>query len=305
VRKHLKAFAAGGFAALADRPRSGRRPRLRAADLAAVEALLDRDAAGERTWTLPQLVDWLAGEREVAISANRLGRLLRQRRFRWKRTKRSVQHKADPVRQAEKEADLRTLEAWVREGAVELRYLDEVGFAPSLPLSYTWAREGTRPLLRFEAPRDRRVNALGAWAPLGDRPAFSYAATTGKITGEVVLGFLWRQLGGMATPLGEVPTGFARERPLVVVLDNGAAHTSALLKAHRDLLAQADIHLFYLPTYSPHLNPIEALWRQVKYQDIPVRSHRTLDALLQAVRDALDWYAHNPSLCDENLRASA
>jgi hypothetical protein len=251
------------------------------------------------------LVDWLASERRVQISANRLGRLLRQRRFRWKRTKRSVQHKAALARQEQKTADLRSLEAWAHEGVVALRYLDEVGFAPSFPLSYTWAREGTRPLLRFEAPRDRRVNALGAWAPLGAQPAFSYTTTTGQITSEVVLDFLWGTLGGMTIPLGELPAGFVRPRPLVVVLDNASAHTSALFKEHRDLLAKADIHLFYLPTYSPHLNPIEALWRQINYQDIPVRSHRTLDALHQAVRGALDHYVRNPSLCDENLRASA
>ena len=105
--------------------------------------------------------------------------------------------------------------------------------------------------------------------------------------------------------MGHLPADFVRERPLVVVLDNGSAHTSTLFKDHRDLLATADIHLFYLPTYSPHLNPIEALGRQVKYQDIPVRSHRTLDTLHQATRNALDWYVCNPSLSDENLRASA
>jgi transposase len=305
VRAQLKAFQAEGFAGLADRPRSGRPPRVSPEDLAAVEALLDRDAAGERTWTLPQLTDWLARERGVSISASRLSRLLRTRRFRWKRTKRSLQHKADPVRQAEKTADLRTLEACAEEGVVDLRYLDESGFAPSFPLSYTWAREGTRPLLRYEAPRNRRVNALGAWAPLGDRPAYSVTTTSGKITTEVVLDFLWRDLGGLATPVGELPEGFVRDRPLVVVLDNASAHTSTVFKAYRDRLAAADLHLFYLPTYSPHLNRIETLWRQLKYQHLPVRSYRTLDTLLQAVRDALNHYVCNPSLCDTNLRASA
>jgi transposase len=305
VRKYLKAFQAAGFAGLADRPRAGRPPRLQPADLTALEALLDQAASGERTWTLPQLTDWLASERGVRISANRLSRLLRGRRCRWKRTKRSLQHKADLPRQEQKTADLRTLEAFAQEGVVDLRYLDESGFSPSFPLSYTWAREGTRPLLRFEASENRRVNVLGAWAPLGTQPAFTFTTTTEKVTSDVVLDFLWRDLGGMTTPLGEVPKGFVRDRPLGVVLDNASAHVSTVFKEHRALLAQADIHLFSLPTYSPHLNPIEFLWRQVKYQDIPVRSYRTLDALLQAVRDALDHYVRNPSLCDNNLRASA
>jgi transposase len=305
VRKYLKAFATGGFAALADRPRPGRPPRLQAADLAALEALLDRDAAGERTWTLPQLTDWLASERGVPISANRLSRVLRARRFRGKRTKRSVQHKADPVRQAEKTADLRTLEAFAAEEAVARRYLDASGFSPSLPLSYTWAREGVRPLLRFEAAERRRVNVLGAWAPLGAQPAFTYTTTTGTLTSAAIREFLWRDLGALPTPLGEVPAGFGRERPLVVVLDNASTHVSTVFKAHRALLAQVDIHLFYLPTYSPHLNPLELLWRQIKYEDIPVRSYRTIETLQQAVCAALDHYVRNPSLCDDNLRATA
>jgi len=33
------------------------------------------------------------------------------------------------------------------------------------------------------------------------------------------------------------------------------------------------------------LNPIETVWRQVKYQDMPVRSHPT-DAVLQAAVEA-------------------
>jgi len=148
-------------------------------------------------------------------------------------------------------------------------------------------------------------NALGAWAPLGAQPTLTYTTTTGKVTSEVVLDFLWTTLGGMATPLGEVPAGFVRARPLVVVLDNASAHVSKVFKAERDHLAAADIHLFYLPTYSPHLNRIEALWRQVKYQDIPVRSYRTLDSLLAAVHTALDHYVCSPLLCHDNLRASA
>lgn len=305
VRRVLKAFAAEGFAGLADRPRPGRPPRLRDADLVALEARLDQDVTGERTWTVPQLIDWLATERAVAISASRLRRRLRARHFRYKRTKRSIQHRADPVRQVEKTADLRTLEACAQEGVLDLAYLDESGFAPTLPLCCTWAREGVRPLLRFEAPQGRRVQVLGAWAPLGEHPAYAYTTTTGKVTSDLVLDFLWHQVGGMATPLGDLPDGFARTRPLVVVLDNASTHVSTLFKAHRDLLARADIHLFYLPAYSPHLNRIEALWRQVKYQDIPVRSYRTLDALLQAVCDALDHYVRNPFLGDENLGATA
>ena len=100
----------GGFAALHDRPRSGRPPQVTAADLDALEVLLDESAAVGRTWTLPQLVHWLATERGVTVSAGRLSVLLKTRRFRWKRTKRSVRRKQqDPDRQRQTAADLASL----------------------------------------------------------------------------------------------------------------------------------------------------------------------------------------------------
>ena len=90
VRRHLKAFLAHGFAALPDRPRPGRPPRATDADLAALEARVD---AGDRTWTARQLAAWLERERGVTLHPDHLRRLLRRRRFGWKRTVTSVAHK--------------------------------------------------------------------------------------------------------------------------------------------------------------------------------------------------------------------
>jgi transposase len=113
VRKYVKAFLRGGFAALADRPPPGRPPTVSEAHLLAVEQVLDAAAARGEMWTAPQVADWLARTHRVAITPAYLATRLRQRRFRWKRTKRSVRHKQhaakDPTLQARKVADLETL----------------------------------------------------------------------------------------------------------------------------------------------------------------------------------------------------
>lgn len=108
VRKFVKRFRAEGVAGLEDRPRSGRPARLTEADLLAVEARLDADAAsGARTWTVGQAAAWLAEARGVAVTPAHLGEVLRRRDFRWKRTKRATAHKqGDGLRQAEAAADL-------------------------------------------------------------------------------------------------------------------------------------------------------------------------------------------------------
>lgn len=99
-----------GFAALPDRPRPGRPPKVTAADGAALECLLDESAQTGRTWTVPALVTWLATKRGVIISAGRLAVRWQRRRFRWKRTKRSLHHKRqDPLLQERKVAELEAL----------------------------------------------------------------------------------------------------------------------------------------------------------------------------------------------------
>ena len=109
VRRVVKRFLAEGFAGLADRPRSGRPPTLTEADLVAVEALLDHAATIGETWTTPRLGTWLAETRQVHVNAEYLGARLRQRDFRWKRTKRSVRHKRDPDLQERTAAALEVL----------------------------------------------------------------------------------------------------------------------------------------------------------------------------------------------------
>jgi transposase len=109
VRRVVTRFRAQGFPGLADRPRPGRPPRLTAAHLAAVEAHLDAAAARGETWTSPQVATWLAETHGVRVHHEYLGARLRQRKSRWKRTKRSVRHKADPRLQAQAKAELEAL----------------------------------------------------------------------------------------------------------------------------------------------------------------------------------------------------
>lgn len=175
-----------------------------------------------------------------------------------------------------------------RANLIELDYLDEAGFAPTLPVGYTWAREGVRAIVPYEAPEGRRVNAIGSLAPYGDNPRLEYATRCTSFKGQAVLEFIWRQVGNMSTPVGEVPEGFIREKRCVVVLDNYSPHHGKEIKEQARALEAAGIELFYLPPYSPELNLIEPMWRHVKHEDMPIRSHSTAEELKEAVDTALD-----------------
>ena len=52
------------------------------------------------------------------------------------------------------------------------------------------------------------------------------------------------------------------EKRICLILDNYSVHKSAFIKKIAEIL---NITLIYLPHYSPHLNPIEQLWRKMKH----------------------------------------
>jgi hypothetical protein len=190
-------------------------------------------------------------------------------------------------------------------GVIDLVFLDESGFAPTLPTGYTWARTGVRALVRDEPPQGRRLNVLGALAPLGAEPWLVWESTPGKLDAAVLLDFLRHEVAGLATVVGEVPPGYRRVRPLVVVLDNYSVHRSAAVKEAEADLARVGVRLFFLPPYSSELNRIEPLWRQVKYHDLPVRSYQTLEALQMAVETALNTHAAALTVATNDLAEAA
>jgi len=69
----------------------------------------------------------------------------------------------------------------------------------------------------------------------------------------------------------------------VVVMDNLGAHKS---QAVREAIEAVGADLWYLPAYSPDLNPIEKLWSKVKTWLRRV-SAKTFDSVAQAIADAL------------------
>lgn len=71
----------------------------------------------------------------------------------------------------------------------------------------------------------------------------------------------------------------------VLVMDNMKSHHA---KAVKELLDKSGIHCFYLPPYSPDLNPIEKLWSKVKAILRKLKA-RTADALPDAFQTA---FAH-------------
>ena len=175
-------------------------------------------------------------------------------------------------------------------GECDLFYLDQCGFAPTLPTSSTWAPVGVRPLVPDEAPQGRRVNVIGARTRAGPRPRLVWASRRsdqGKLDSAAFLDFVCREVAQLPAAWDALPAGYVRERPCTIVLDNYSVHRSKAVKAAAPVLGRAGVTFYFLPAYSPELSAIEPVWRHVKYTDLATRSFADAAALHQAVDEAL------------------
>jgi putative transposase len=288
VRDRLRAFAARGAAALYPY-RSGPAPD--AARRGRVDDVLRELLGEDRTWTSRQLSQALAG-RGIALGPRQVRRYLKRLGAGYRRTASTLKHKQDPAEAARAGRVLAGLKAKAAAGRLTLYYLDECGFSPTLPTGSSWALPGRRKLVRYEAPQGRRVNALAAYRPYGRSPRLDVFTAERTWTSHDLIGFL------KALPWSRCPR--------VVVLDNAGLHTSGVIRRARRALSAAGIYLYFLPPYSPELNEIEALFRQVKYQEIPERSHTTRIGLREAVERGFGNYSRKlPRKYQEELCPAA
>jgi transposase len=272
VRDLLRAFAARGIASLYPF-RSGPPPDMER--LGSVTAVLRELLGQPRTWSSRQLSEALA-DRGIALGPRQVRRYLKRMGARYRRTASTLKHKQDEAKAARAGRALANLKARAVAGLLKLYYLDECGFSPTLPTGSSWALPGERKLVEYEAPQGRRVNALAAYRPYDRSPRLDVFTAERTWTSYDLLGFLG------ALPWSKVPR--------VVVLDNAGLHAGRVVREARRRLARRGIHLYFLPPYSPELNEIESVFRQVKYHEMPQRSHATRLGLREAVEAAFSGY---------------
>jgi transposase len=130
--------------------------------------------------------------------------------------------------------------------------------------------------VKYEYPQGRRVNALATYEPFLPTPRLDARPFERTLTSDDLIGYL-----------KELPTVGV---PRVVVLDNAGMHTSKVMKAARPGLAKLGIYLYYLPAYSPELNRIEPVFKQVKHHEMPTRSFTQKADLRKAVEDGFEAY---------------
>lgn len=127
-----------------------------------------------------------------------------------------------------------------------LVYLDESGINIDLTRLYGWGKNGERVVDKTPLNTPKNTTILSS-IRLGGSCA--YTTYSGGTTKEKFMDYLEHIL---------FPT--LREND-IVIMDNMRTHRAKVVK---DLAERMNIHILYLPAYSPDLNPIEKMWSKIK-----------------------------------------
>ncbi len=118
-----------------------------------------------------------------------------------------------------------------------------------------------------------RGGGINCFALLSRQNACQAHFTEGKVTAS----WISERLDALSLSL---------RRLTVVVLDNASVHTKAV-KERGQIWQERGLFVWLLPTYSPHLNIAEILWRKLKYEWLQPEDYTDEDTLRLAVWTAL------------------
>lgn len=153
------------------------------------------------------------------------------------------------------------------QGYLKVYFADESGFSLDPAIPYGW-----QPCGKYTAivpQKSKRRNVFGLFTRDNEFEGYD---TTGSINAELLIAFI---------------DDFAlkTKQKSVIVLDNAPFHHANIFKNKIEEWAKQDVFIWFLPTYSPHLNKIETLWRKIKYEWLKPQDYLNWDTLNVALDD--------------------
>ncbi|CUA99143.1 IS630 family transposase [Thiomonas bhubaneswarensis] len=288
VRKAIDLFAAGGWAALkpAARGRSAGQGRLLKPEQ---EAFVRRTICDKRPeqlkmefalWTRAAVMQFIEREFGVKLSIRATGEYLR----RWgltpqKPIKRAYEQRPEAVRQW-LEHEYPAIERRARAEGGEIHWGDETALVNTDVRGRSYAPRGKTPVTLAVGGTRQKLSMIST---VTNRGRANWMIIDGAFNHERLIEFFEAL----------VADGRRRGQKVFLILDNLGVHHCKPVKAW---LAehQAAIEVFYLPSYSPELNPDERLNADLKHAigtKVPVRTKAKLHA---AANEHMAFVAAHP-----------
>lgn len=251
VFRWLAAYANGGQKALQAKPIPGRPSKLTGEQMSWLAAAVCSHTPQQykfefALWTLGLISELVERRFRVSLSRSALGRVMRTLGFTAQRPLyRAAQRDAVLVERWQKE-EFPAIAAEAKRLGASILFADEARIRSDYHAGTTWAPMGETPVVEATGQRFS-LNMLSAVSATGQ---FRFMVHEGSATAKTFLQFLKRLMDDA-------------KRPVFLVVDGHQIHKAKMVK---DYVAaqQGRLKLFFLPPYSPLLNPDEQVWGNVK-----------------------------------------
>lgn len=251
IYKWLEKYHYGGWDALKAKPVPGRPPKLDSKQLAWLSSTIRGKNPLQLSfefalWTLPMIRKLIKDQFQVSLSEVSVGRILKTLGF----TPQRPLHRAwqqDPVLVEDwLEREFPKIREEARKARAQIFFGDESSIRSDYHAGTTWSLKGQTPIVKSTGRRFS-LNMISAVSPKGH---LRFMTVDGRLSAGKFCEFLERLVKGV------------RKR-IFLILDNHPVHRSKRVKQLvQDL--KGKLTLYFLPPYSPELNPDELVWGYVK-----------------------------------------
>lgn len=251
VFRWLADFANGGQNALLAKAIPGRPPKVSADEMRwLARAVRDNTPLQFKfafgLWTLSLIAALIEREFGKKLSLASVSRIMKLLGFSaQKPLYQAWQQDATLVRQWEAET-YPAIRAEAQALGATIYFADESGIRSDYHTGSTWAPRGETPVVEVTGRRFS-LNMISAVSPRGD---FRFMLHDGSVNAGVFREFLKRLMIGA-------------DKPVFLIVDGHPIHKAKLIRAFVEA-QHGRLKLFYLPPYSPQLNPDGQVWAHVK-----------------------------------------
>lgn len=229
-------------------------------------------------WTGPMVRGLLRRECSIEIHRATVWRYLRELGLTYQKPERRyIEQNVELVKQWINEEWPKITE-WVRNNRAILYFEDESGISIAPVIGKGWGRKGRPPIIRVTGKRGG-ILAMSAVSLSG---TLRFRLEKRRVNSDVMIEFLQQILDSH------------KRRKIAVVMDQAPCHTSRKV---RDFTSkQKRLEVFYIPPYSPELNPDEKVWKHLKHASLKNHQAQCKTELSRLVLGALRCMQKSPDL---------
>src|SRR5919108_127277 len=283
VYQWLKRYKEGGTEALAFKKIPGAKPKLTAVQKKKVFDIVTLKNPEQlkfpfALWTLAMVRQLIIDQFKVTLSEVSVGRLLKELGLTPQKPLRRAWQQ-DPVK-VEKwlSEEYPAIQKEAKKAGATIYFGDEAGVRSDYHSGTTWAVKGQTPVIKTTGSRFS-VNMISAVSAKG---LMRFMTIKGRMTTDRFIEFLERLIKN-------------QDKPVFLIVDGHPVHRA---KRVQQFVAATDgkLKLFFLPAYSPELNPDEQVWSHLKHHRLGKMVIKSKEELETKIKSALRSIQRTSSL---------